>query len=138
MERFLDYKRFGMTVSTDLHAASWDRQLFGEDQQVLAQVVCSSKNGNDLMEVLECTDFLMLVPKRGALSLLPRYNLVWIPLPEGLPKPKAGHIVLAWCEARQRDPAHQWLRGLIRDWARESGAELPKKEELMRSLMQKN
>lgn len=138
MERFLDYKRFGMTVSTDLHAASWDRQLFGEDPKVLAQVVCSSKNGNDLMDVLECTDFMMLAPKRGALSLQPRYNLVWLPLPEGLPKPRAGHIVLAWCEARQRDPAHQWLRGLIRDWARESEAEFPKKEALMRSLMEKN
>lgn len=65
-------------------------------------------------------------------------TFVWIPLSEELPKPKARNIVLAWGEGRQRDPAHQWLRGLIRDWARESGAKLSEKEAMMRALLEKN
>ena len=118
LEAFLRYKRLGMTVSANMHNASWDRQLLGDTPDVQAQVACSTTNAIDFAVVLENTDYLMLVPKRGAFSMLPRYKLAWIPLPAELPQPSARQIVLVWREAQQRDPAHQWLRGIFRDWSR--------------------
>ena len=114
--------RPAMTVSANLHNASWDRQLLGEVPERRDQVVCSSTNAIDLAVALEESDFLMLVPKRGALSMRSRYKLAWLPLPAELPQPAAKQIVLVWRESLQRDPAHQWLRGIIRDWARRGEA----------------
>lgn len=122
LSAFLRYKRLAMTVSANLHNASWDRQLLGEVPERRDQVVCSSTNAIDLAVALEESDFLMLVPKRGALSMRSRYKLAWLPLPAELPQPAAKQIVLVWRESLQRDPAHQWLRGIIRDWARRGEA----------------
>lgn len=125
LEAFLRYRRLAMTVSANLHNASWDRQLLGYDPDSRAQVVCSTTNAIDLAPLLEGSDFVMLVPKRGAVTMFTHYHLAWIPLPTSLPQPGARQIVLVWREAQQRDPAHQWLRGIFRDWSHETTAAPP-------------
>lgn len=120
LEAFMRYQRLAMSVSASLRTASWDRQFFGDSPEILSRVICASSTPLELAAVLEETDYLMLVPHKGAESLMKHYRLVWIPLPAEAQaeQHEPAHAVLVWREALHRDPGHQWLRGLIREWAR--------------------
>ena len=115
---FLSYRRLAMSVSSDFRYASWDRQLAGENPELLEPVAATSNSSIDLAAALSVSDFLMITPKRGAEAIAPYYGLAWMPLPRELQAPVRQHGCLAWTEMHHRDPLHVWVRRLIRGWAR--------------------
>lgn len=66
-------------------------------------------------ELVAATDLLALVPKQLAEENAARLGLKYFPVPFELP---LQNISLIWHERTHRNPAHQWIRSLIRQIVR--------------------
>ncbi len=63
------------------------------------------------------SDFIVIAPKVGTSSTSNASGVVWMPLPEELQVDDEHSAVLVWSEENHQNPAHIWLRSLIRTWS---------------------
>ncbi len=75
------------------------------------RIVLRARHYGALPELVTRTDLLAIVPQMYAHSLAPRYDIrVW-----DLPKVGTSYDVhMLWHQTASLDPAHQWLRGVVR------------------------
>lgn len=76
---------------------------------------------------MEKTDLIAVCGWKAAEIAMRAYKLTALALPVDFETPEMWNSLI-WSDARHRDPAHIWVRGLFREWAEEDALECSRKE----------
>ena len=71
------------------------------------------------LEIAQQSEFIVIAPKVGTSCTSDISGVVWMPLPDSLQINTEHSVVLVWSEENHQNPAHIWMRSLIRTWSNE-------------------
>ena len=113
VEALNHYDRIAIHVSKTGHQ-TFDSRVVGLDPK---RLIMTTNEPLAALEIAQQSDFIVIAPKVGTSSTSNASGVVWMPLPEELQVDDEHSAVLVWSEENHQNPAHIWLRSLIRTWS---------------------
>ena len=77
---------------------------------------------------MEKTNLISVCGWRAAEMAMKAYELTALPLPIDFEETEKWNVLI-WSDAKHRDPAHKWMRGLFKEWAIEDAERIKKLQE---------
>ena len=115
IEALNQYERIAIHVSKTGHQ-TFDHRVIGLPSE---RLVMTTNEPLAALEIAQQSEFIVVAPKVGTSCTSDISGVVWMPLPDSLQINTEHSVVLVWSEENHQNPAHIWMRSLIRTWSNE-------------------
>ena len=113
IDALMEFDRIGIQVSKT-GKRTFDERVFGSNT---TRLLLTTNEPLAALEIAQQSNFIVIAPKVGTATASDASGVVWMPLPESLRCDDDHKAVLVWSEENHQNPAHIWMRSVIREWS---------------------